>query len=149
MQCATRSRVRFPLVSLEFFIDIFLSAALRLWVNSASKRNNYQKYFLGGWRRPVRMADNLTTFMYRLSWNLGASTSWKPQGLYRDCFTFTMLQKAIPSHIKNWTLKFSKKYSLSCPEFAVFACFKKVLNGGLKCSRKYICLQKKVGWYLW
>jgi len=29
------------------------------------------------------MADNLTTFMYRLSWNMGASTSWKPQGLSR------------------------------------------------------------------
>ena len=28
-------------------------------------------------------ADNLTTFMCRLSWNLGASTSWNPQGLSR------------------------------------------------------------------
>jgi hypothetical protein len=33
--------------------------------------------------RPVRMADNLTTFMCRLSRNLGASTSWNPQGLSR------------------------------------------------------------------
>ena len=33
--------------------------------------------------RPVRRADNLTTFMCRLSWNLGASTSWNPQGLSR------------------------------------------------------------------
>jgi len=31
----------------------------------------------------VRKADNLTTFMCRLSWNLGASTSWNPQGLSR------------------------------------------------------------------
>jgi hypothetical protein len=29
------------------------------------------------------MADNLTTFMYRLSSNLGASTSWNPLGLSR------------------------------------------------------------------
>ena len=36
-----------------------------------------------GWRRPVRKADNLTTFMCRLSWNLGTSTSWNPQGLCR------------------------------------------------------------------
>jgi len=36
-----------------------------------------------GLRRPVRRADNLTTFMCRLSWNLGASTSWNPQGLSR------------------------------------------------------------------
>jgi len=31
----------------------------------------------------MRRADNLTTFMCRMSWNLGASTSWKPQGLSR------------------------------------------------------------------
>jgi len=36
-----------------------------------------------GKRRPVRRADKLTTFMCRLSWNLGASTSWNPQGLSR------------------------------------------------------------------
>jgi len=36
-----------------------------------------------GERRPVRKADNLTTFMCQLSWNLGVSTSWKPQGLSR------------------------------------------------------------------
>jgi hypothetical protein len=29
----------------------------------------------------VHRADNLTTIMCRLSWNLGTSTSWKPQGL--------------------------------------------------------------------
>jgi hypothetical protein len=31
----------------------------------------------------VRTADNLTTFMCRLSRNLGASTSWNPKGLSR------------------------------------------------------------------
>jgi len=36
-----------------------------------------------GWRRPVCRADNPTTFMCRLSWNLGASPSWNPQGLSR------------------------------------------------------------------
>jgi hypothetical protein len=30
------------------------------------------------------MADNLTTFMCRLYGNLGASTSWNPQGLSRS-----------------------------------------------------------------
>jgi len=50
-------------------------------VDSASNRNEYQEYFLGGKRRPVRRADNLTTVICRLSWNLGASTSLKPQGL--------------------------------------------------------------------
>jgi hypothetical protein len=32
---------------------------------------------------PVRRADNLATLMCRLSENLGASTSWNPQGLLR------------------------------------------------------------------
>jgi hypothetical protein len=36
----------------------------------------------------VCRADNLTTFMWRLWWNLGTSTSWNPQGLSRDCLTF-------------------------------------------------------------
>jgi len=31
----------------------------------------------------VRTANNLTIFMCRLSWNLGVSTSWNPQGLSR------------------------------------------------------------------
>jgi hypothetical protein len=31
----------------------------------------------------VLRADNLTTFLCRLSGNLGASTSWNPQGLSR------------------------------------------------------------------
>ena len=31
----------------------------------------------------MRRANNLTIFTCRLSWNLGASTSWKPQGLSR------------------------------------------------------------------
>jgi len=39
--------------------------------------------FPGGWRRPVRRADNLNTFMCPMSWNLRARTSWNPQGLSR------------------------------------------------------------------
>jgi hypothetical protein len=33
-------------------------------------------------------ADILTTFMCRLYWNLGASTSWNPQGLSRSVIEF-------------------------------------------------------------
>ena len=36
-----------------------------------------------GQRWPERRADNTTTFMCRLSWNLGTSTSWNPPGLSR------------------------------------------------------------------
>ena len=34
-------------------------------------------------RRTVRRADDITTFTCRLSWNLGASIFWNPQGLSR------------------------------------------------------------------
>ena len=47
----------------------------------------------------MRKAANLTTFMCRLSRNIGASTSWKPQGLsgtVRDCITFILLQNTHP-----------------------------------------------------
>jgi len=42
------------------------------------------------------MADKLTNFMCRLTWNLGASPSWNPQGLSRPVmgllylFTFSI-----------------------------------------------------------
>jgi hypothetical protein len=34
-------------------------------------------------RLSMLRGDNLITFMWRLPWNLGASTSWNPQGLSR------------------------------------------------------------------
>jgi len=40
-------------------------------------------------KRPARRDDNLTTFTWRMTWNLGASTSEKPYGLSRDGLTFT------------------------------------------------------------
>jgi len=45
---AGRSRVRFPIVSLEYFIDIILPTSLWPRVDSASNRNEYQECFLMG-----------------------------------------------------------------------------------------------------
>jgi len=45
----------------------------------------------------VCRADNLTTFMCRLSWNLGSSTSWNPQGLSRPVMGLLYLYLALPS----------------------------------------------------
>jgi hypothetical protein len=42
---ARKSRVPFPMVSLDFFVDLILLAALWSWVDSASDRNEYQAYF--------------------------------------------------------------------------------------------------------
>ena len=44
---AGRSRVRFPMASFEFFIDIILPAVLCPGIDSSSNRDEYQEYFLG------------------------------------------------------------------------------------------------------
>jgi hypothetical protein len=56
----------------------------------------------------VRRADNLTTFMCRLSRNLGASTSWNPVGLHRP----VMGSRCVTSH-------FSTSY-YERPGFTIF-----------------------------
>ena len=43
-----RSRVRFPIVLLEFSIDVILRPQYDRGVNLASNRYEYQEYFLGG-----------------------------------------------------------------------------------------------------
>jgi hypothetical protein len=45
---AGRSRVRFPMVSLEFFIDLIFRSHYGPGVGSAFNRNEYQEYFLWG-----------------------------------------------------------------------------------------------------
>jgi len=45
---AGRSRFRFPLVPLEFFIDMILRPHYDRGVDSATNRYEYQEYFLGG-----------------------------------------------------------------------------------------------------
>jgi hypothetical protein len=58
-------------------------------VGSTSDRNEYQEYFLGV-KRPVWSADNLTTFMCRMSWNLGAPSYWNPRRMSLFCNGITL-----------------------------------------------------------
>ena len=60
------SRVRFPMISLDFFNDIILRQPCVSGVDSAPDRNKYHEY-LPGVKAVVRKADNLTIFMCRLS----------------------------------------------------------------------------------
>jgi len=99
----------------------------------------------GGWRRPVRRADSLTTFMYHLSWNLGASTSWNtqgqsrpvmglfylfiPNGVLRNVFSpnfiwgfSTFLSRTISAlRLSTFYCLHSNKTSTSFPTFTLFA----------------------------
>jgi hypothetical protein len=94
-----RTRVRFPMVSLEFFIDVIISTALCPGIDSASNRNEYQGYFLGGKGGrcvgltivPPSCADCLEIWEPRLPGILRARS-----GLFSDCSTFTYLPKYRP-----------------------------------------------------
>jgi len=65
--------------------------ALRL-IQPLTEMSNW--HISWGWRRPVRRAD-LTTFMCPLFWNLGASTSWNPQGLSRPVMGFFLYLQTV------------------------------------------------------
>jgi hypothetical protein len=98
-----RWRVRFAMVSLEFFIDIILPAlrSTQSLIEMSTRNISWRK------RRSVRKVDNLATFMCRLSWNLGALTSWNPQGLSRPVMGFLYLsaesdkRQALVQKVKN------------------------------------------------
>jgi hypothetical protein len=59
----------FPMVSLRYLINLSFRKHYGPGVVSPSYRNEEQRCFLWGERRPVRMADDLTTFICRLSRN--------------------------------------------------------------------------------
>jgi len=94
----------------------------------------------GGERRPVRKADNLTTFMCRLSWKLGALTRWNLQALSKACtgITFPLpfpLEGTILTRTKNslclilWFClvvpPFRKQFAVLCnvKSFSCYLCF--------------------------
>jgi hypothetical protein len=66
---------------IKIYYAWFLASAI--CGNFRLKRKWVSGVLLVGWRRPVRRADNLTTFTCRMSKHLNSSTSWNPQGLAR------------------------------------------------------------------
>jgi hypothetical protein len=61
--------------------------------------------------RRVRRADNLTTFICRLSWNQPPGTLWTSPGLQWDCFTFYC---SGVSHDKLAVSRLVRKFSAFC-----------------------------------
>jgi hypothetical protein len=89
-----RSQVRFPMVSLEVFIDIILPAALWPWVDSASNRNEYREYFLGGKGcRCLRLTILPPSCLDCLE--IWAPTSWNPQSLSTPVMGLLLLYNCI------------------------------------------------------
>jgi hypothetical protein len=79
---AGRSLIRSPVGFGGFFIDLILGRTMALGSTQSLTETN-TRGISWGWWRPVRRADNLATFMCRLSRILRASTSWNPKGLSR------------------------------------------------------------------
>jgi len=89
--CTTRLWVQFLLVSFEFFIHVILLDALWPGVDSASNRNGYQKYFLGGkggWCVGLTTLPPLCAECHEIWQPQPAGTLRACPGLSRDCFTY-------------------------------------------------------------
>jgi hypothetical protein len=112
-----RSRVRFPMISLKFFIDIsyrpHYGPGVTQPLTEMSTRN-----ILWGVKAAGARADNLTTFVCRLSWNLGASTPWNPLGLSRTVMGLLYL------YIYEWTVIVKYCHYFTVPNYAKFIHFK-------------------------
>ena len=88
--CATCWKVRIPMASLEFVIDIILPAALWPRVNSASNRNEFHKCVLGAKSgRCVGMKPLQLSCAHFLDvWESKTPRILRScRGLYRDCIT--------------------------------------------------------------
>ena len=116
-----RSRVRFPMVSLEIFHWHNPSGrTMALGLDSASNRNVYQENIL---RSKGGRCLGLTTLLLSCA---DYHESWEPQpsgalrdcpGLYRDCFTFTFTWYAfIWFRLCHYNIEEEKiKFSVSTP----------------------------------
>jgi hypothetical protein len=130
---AARSRVLFPVVSLQFFSHVILLAALCFQTEMSTRNISW------GLRRPVRRADSLTTFMCALSWNLFSEFS----------FTLTTLQcfwecRCLAMH---WSVRFQSFSNFEV--FRLLRCYavqvSPIQSSPVLSSRKWSALNFNMG----
>jgi hypothetical protein len=92
---AGRSRIRFPMWSLDFSIVLILSATLWPWGRFILRQSSVPGIFLGAKWQPARKADNLIAICEPIVYK-----TWEPRCLtilraftayYRDSFTFLLI----------------------------------------------------------
>ena len=93
---AGRSRVPFQILSLDFFNYIIFLGGLWPWGRLNLQQHWIPGIFSRGYRWPVPRADNLTSFIRRLFWNLGASKPWNPKGLFGPVQGLFLLYLSLP-----------------------------------------------------
>jgi hypothetical protein len=102
---AGRSQVQVPMVSLEFFTDITLPAALWPWLQLSFEQKWVPGIFPGGWQ-PYHL--HVQTVLKSVILNL-LEPSGPAIGLFRDCFTFTIIIKHLCRQWQKYSLYYRKE----------------------------------------
>jgi hypothetical protein len=89
---AGKSRVRFPLMSLDFSVDLMLPSALWTWDQPSLLREMSTRNIPGGKWRPARKADNHAAIYEPIIWKMWEprhlTTLWASTACYRDSLFF-------------------------------------------------------------
>jgi hypothetical protein len=115
--------VRFLMVSLEFFIDNLSGRTMALGLTQPLTEMSTRNISLEV-KAAVRRADNLTTFTCRVSWNMGASTSWNPLGQSRPLIAFPYISRYVHENTAE-IIGYTYSFCIRCANSTLPACRQK------------------------